>query len=304
MKELIRPELILEGKLAQAYLISSDSKTASHKAAADLIRQVFCQSGTGCGTCIACRRFDAGNHPDILVIRNDLESIRKEDIQELTYFLSVKPVMNGYRCIYIEDAEKMTPAVQNKLLKSFEDPPAHTVFVLSAVHTGLLLPTVVSRCSVIRIQNELASSSDAPEFRAALMQAGGSRSEAQELINSASYQEMRKTVTGIAGRLVRGRISAVSMAKDIIGTGDVKTALFMLAGLLTDCAAYRMGTKGLRYAPDAEDIIKQASLSPSVLSLMADTVTQSMSLESTYRTVPDRLITESMFIDLYRIIKG
>ena len=304
MKGLIRPELILEGKLAQAYLISSDSRTASHKAAADFIRQVFCKSGTGCGTCIACRRFDAGNHPDILVIRSDGESIKKEDIQELTYFLSVKPVMNGYRCIYIEDAEKMNLTVQNKLLKSFEDPPEHTVFVLSAVHPGLLLPTVVSRCAVLQIQNAPPSSSDSPEFRAALMQAGGSRSEAQELIDSSSYQEMRKTVTGIAGRLVRGRISAVSMAGDIMGTGDVRTALFMLAGLLADCAAYRMGAEGLRYAPDAEDIIKQASLSPSVLSLMADTVTRSMSEESTYSAVSDRLITESMFIDLYKIIKG
>ena len=48
MKGLIRPELILEGKLAQAYLISSDSKAASHKAAADFIRQVFCKSARIC----------------------------------------------------------------------------------------------------------------------------------------------------------------------------------------------------------------------------------------------------------------
>jgi DNA polymerase III subunit delta' len=116
-----------------------------------------------CGSCPACGWFALGNHPDFrLIVPESLapesseegvepgkkrsEQIRIEQVRELGDFLAVGTHRAGLRVILIYPAEAMNANTQNALLKSLEEPPPATVFLLVATQPDRLLPTVRSRC--------------------------------------------------------------------------------------------------------------------------------------------------------------
>lgn len=106
-----------------------------------------------CGQCSACRKMASGNHPDFLEILPEpgKAQIAIEKIRELKKALSYPPVEAGYRVVMLSDihATMIRKEVANSLLKTLEEPPVKTVFVLTAVEAAGILPTIVSRCQVI-----------------------------------------------------------------------------------------------------------------------------------------------------------
>ena len=141
-----------------------------------------------CGQCVSCRKILSGNHPDVLHIQPQGNLIRIDQIRALSRTLTLKPYEAGCRVVMISDAQRMNPESANALLKVLEEPPEQTLLVLTAPETADLLPTVVSRCQLVRfnpisissICRELVSrcnlSSDAARVVAAM--AGGSMGRA------------------------------------------------------------------------------------------------------------------------------
>jgi DNA polymerase-3 subunit delta' len=92
----------------------------------------------------------SGSHPDVTVLRSD-KSIGVDAIRELLHAVSEHTYEGGKRIVRIENAERMTPQAQNSLLKTLEEPNEETVFLLTCDDTTKLLPTIISRCRILRL---------------------------------------------------------------------------------------------------------------------------------------------------------
>jgi DNA polymerase III delta' subunit len=114
-----------------------------------------------CGACEGCRVFDAGNHPDYHVVYRQLARLEKPkavardvSVDVIRAFLvepaSRKSVMGRGKVFVIEEAETMSPAAQNALLKTLEEPAGRALIVLITENANALLPTIRSRCQVVR----------------------------------------------------------------------------------------------------------------------------------------------------------
>lgn len=98
---------------------------------------------------------------DTLIIKGE-NSIGIEQIRKLKRWALLKPFASKSKAAIINEAEKLTLEAQNSLLKILEEPPRHTLIVLTAAKESLLLPTIVSRCKVIRIKEEPEIKLDKP----------------------------------------------------------------------------------------------------------------------------------------------
>jgi DNA polymerase-3 subunit delta' len=121
---------------------------------------------TACGQCAACHWFEAGSHPDYRQIEPEYlaESgeeqggdkkaslhIAIEPIRALPDFIGISSHRGGLKVIVIHPAESLNVNAANALLKSLEEPPAHTIFLLVSHRPNSLLPTIKSRCQHIAL---------------------------------------------------------------------------------------------------------------------------------------------------------
>ncbi len=191
-------------RVVHAYLFSGPAGTGKRTLADICARALLCK-GLGekpCDVCPACKRYLSGNHPDAHRLVPE-KSIRVEDIRELIDALSVHSYEGGRHVVLIEDAHKMTPQAQNALLKTLETPPGDAVFFLMTDQMTALLPTVISRCRIVRFS--VLEEADAvrvliqrgvAEERAKLLSrlAQGSVGRALEMNQSDQYWKVREQV--------------------------------------------------------------------------------------------------------------
>jgi len=138
--------------------------------ARSLAQALLCESpqskGIACGQCAACHWFEAGAHPDYRQIEpealaesgeeqgSDKKSglhIAIEPIRALPEFIGISSHRGGLKVIVIHPAESLNVNAANALLKSLEEPPAQTVFLLVSHRPNALLPTIKSRCQHIAL---------------------------------------------------------------------------------------------------------------------------------------------------------
>ena len=105
-----------------------------------------------CDSCSSCMRTLNGNHPNVEIVRPTGQSIKIKQIRQIISDAAKKPFESGYKVIIIENAEKMTHESQDAFLKTLEEPPANTVFLLLTENHNLLLPTIISRCQVYQFK--------------------------------------------------------------------------------------------------------------------------------------------------------
>jgi DNA polymerase-3 subunit delta' len=111
-----------------------------------------------CGTCDACRRMARGIHPDVIVVEpGETGTIKIEQVRDVVDAAGYRPFEGRRRVVIIDDAEAMAPAAQSALLKTLEEPPSATVFLLVTAMPDALLPTVRSRCPVLRFSRLTAA---------------------------------------------------------------------------------------------------------------------------------------------------
>ena len=103
-----------------------------------------------CGKCSSCRKIIAGNHPDILHIKPAGQYIKIAQIRGLIETLAMKPYEAQLRVVIIAEAQSLNPSAGNALLKMLEEPPDRTLLILTAPQKTDVLPTIVSRCQIVR----------------------------------------------------------------------------------------------------------------------------------------------------------
>ncbi|HTJ41382.1 MAG TPA: DNA polymerase III subunit delta', partial [Kofleriaceae bacterium] len=145
---------IARGRVHHAYLFTGapgSGKRATALAFASALN-CFVNPGEGCEDCEACSRIAAGIHPDVITLEREgaaqivpIESIRTNVIARV----GLPPHEARTRVFLIDEASAMQPAAANSLLKTLEEPPARTMFILGTTAPEQLLPTIRSRCQRI-----------------------------------------------------------------------------------------------------------------------------------------------------------
>jgi len=150
-KEILR-RAIRSQRLAHAYLFEGPEGIGKQLVALALTRAVVCSEGTGCGSCVACRKVDHHNHPDLHLLEPDGASIKIEQIRGLQKELSYRPLEAAKKICIIDAAERMNPAAGNALLKTLEEPSGEALIILLSSHPERVLPTIRSRSQRLPFQ--------------------------------------------------------------------------------------------------------------------------------------------------------
>jgi len=147
-------------RLSHAYLLVGPAHTGKMTLAINLAQALNCPSeDKPCGQCSSCQRILSGNHPDAVNISrtNGSESadqtqhknITIDQIRQMQQSVILKPYEGGHRVIIIDGAEFMSEEAANALLKTLEEPPQNTIFILLATEEASLLSTILSRCQKV-----------------------------------------------------------------------------------------------------------------------------------------------------------
>lgn len=142
---------LLFDKLAHAYLFSGPDHIGKMTLARYFAKSIQCQERTRpCQKCISCSQIDKNIHPDTVIIDRE-NSIKIEDMRELQHKFNLKHQI-GYKIALINHAEKMTEEAANSILKFLEEPKGKTIIILITEAEGILLPTIISRCQIVKFQ--------------------------------------------------------------------------------------------------------------------------------------------------------
>lgn len=137
------------GRLGHAYLFIGPSGSGKLDAAWALAQGALCADG-GCGTCDDCQRAARKTHPDVHYLQPEsAQGYLVGQIRDLIDDLALSPIRARRKVYILDEAEQLTSATANALLKSLEEPPEGVVFVLLASARDAVLPTVLSRCQVV-----------------------------------------------------------------------------------------------------------------------------------------------------------
>ena len=144
------------GQIAPSYLFVGPRGVGKFLTARWFAQCVFCASAEGrpCGVCSACRRMESGSYPDFkyaeqLMRRGPNEGI-VDQVRAIIADLQTSPYEADFRFFVFNEAGALNEQSQNALLKTVEEPPPHLVLILITESLGKMLPTILSRCCVVR----------------------------------------------------------------------------------------------------------------------------------------------------------
>ncbi len=146
--------IIEQNNLLHSYLFLGTEGIGKLLVAKEFAKKVLCQNnGKENCKCKSCICFNGNNHPDFMVVNESGETIKIEQIREITEKVIEKPIVSSKKVYIINDCDKMTKDAQNCLLKTLEEPPEFVVIILISSNENLILNTIKSRCMSIKFQN-------------------------------------------------------------------------------------------------------------------------------------------------------
>ncbi|MEX2517769.1 MAG: DNA polymerase III subunit delta', partial [Paracoccaceae bacterium] len=220
------------------------------------------------------RRVAAGSEPRLFVLRREADAktgklsqqIRVGDARRLKSFLQLSAADGGWRTVVVDAAEDMNDAAANAILKLLEEPPAKVLLLLISHAPARLLPTIRSRCRVLKL-----ASLDAADLAAALagagveaggadeigplsLLAGGAAGEAARLVALGGVTTYRRLVRLVAGAPGMDRREMIALAESCAGRDKAEVydmTLRLIDILLSRMArAGALGPPGSAAAPD------------------------------------------------------
>jgi DNA polymerase-3 subunit delta' len=149
---------LLRDSIRHAYLFSGPPGLGRRTLALRLAQALNCPQpvapGEPCGKCKTCQQIERMQYSDLAVIQAEKEggTLRVEQIRSVRQSLVLKPYQGKYRVALFLRFQEANANAANALLKTLEEAPAHVVLLLTADTPESLLPTIVSRCEVLRLR--------------------------------------------------------------------------------------------------------------------------------------------------------
>ena len=193
-------------RVSHAYILNGERGSGKKMLANLFAMTLLCENGGSepCGKCHSCKQAESGNHPDIIRVTHEKpNSISVDDIRtQVNNTVDIKPYQGPYKVYIIPQADLMTPQAQNAILKTIEEPPSYAVFLLLTENAETLLPTINSRCVMLKLRNikdtlikkYLMENLEIPDYKADMCTAfaQGNMGRAIMLANSEHFNEIRE----------------------------------------------------------------------------------------------------------------
>jgi DNA polymerase-3 subunit delta' len=144
------------GRLAHAYLFTGLPGIGKRSFAVELAKALLCEAPPGalqaCDRCPACVQVEAGTHPDFALVARpeDAHEFPIGLMREVCRGLSLKPARGRRKVVVLDDADDLNEESANCFLKTLEEPPPGSVLILVGSSPDRQLPTIVSRCQIVR----------------------------------------------------------------------------------------------------------------------------------------------------------
>ena len=209
-------------KPVHAYLLVGPPGTSKRQAARSFAASLLCPNG-GDGTCDVCRRVLSSAHPDVVVKERQGARITVDDAREITRLAARSPVEAARKVVILSDfhlAADIAPA----LLKTIEEPPASTIFVILAELVPPELVTIASRCVTVEF-GPLAPEREALDERAKVT---GERGLGRKEIEDRHKREERRLRTD---ELRSGLATLAGVYRDRLAGGSSYAGVAALAAI-------------------------------------------------------------------------
>ncbi len=231
-------QAVAHGRTSHAYLFCGPRGTGKTSTARVLAKSLNCTMrpptvGDPCGACDNCRAIDNGSFIDLIEV--DAASNRGiDEIRDLREKVRFAPTVGRNKVYIIDEAHALTNDAFNAFLKTLEEPPPHSVFVLATTEPERLPPTIISRCQ--RFDFHRIAMQDMTERLAGIAQEEGAEvsPEVLRLIGRASGGSLRDG-TNLLDQLITSFGSRVSVeqARELLGISGEESALALVKHLLT-----------------------------------------------------------------------
>lgn len=199
-----------KGDFLHAYLFIGEDESYINSFATYITQCIMCDIVPVCHTCPACIKVEKNIHPDVFMLNAKTRTVKVEDITEVLESLYVMPYEGDRKVYVIYNAEQLSEVVQNKLLKTIEEPPKNVIILLTATNENKLLRTIVSRCRKVYVSPI------------------GNDDIKTELVKLGTDEKTANIISAMSG----GNITqAKSLALNSSLVKNFETALDMLAGM-------------------------------------------------------------------------
>jgi DNA polymerase-3 subunit delta' len=186
----------------------------------------------GCGVCGGCRTTLSRTHPDVRSVVPEGLSISASEMRGIVALASRMPALGRWQVVLIEDADRLTEAASNVLLKAIEEPPPRTVFLLCApsTHPDDVMVTIRSRCRLVSLTTPAAADvaaelerdgTDPVDARWAASAAQGHVGRARRLIRDPEARARRAKVLAIPQSLTSLR-ACLMAADDLVAAAEAE----------------------------------------------------------------------------------
>lgn len=236
------------GRLSGSYLFIGPSGIGKRRFAVALAKALLCLDNpeselTPCGKCASCLEVDKNSHPDLEIVQKPddkslipldllIGDVEHRNSEGLCHFLSVQPQFSKRKIAILDDADYLNAEGANAMLKTLEEPPANALFILLGTSAAKQLPTIRSRCRIVRFDplsqdtaTEILQSAqiiDSPVQARLLASIGqGSLSNAVEW-NEPGFLEFRQNILKILGKTPFEPMEFSKLLQDFAVEGDRK----------------------------------------------------------------------------------
>jgi DNA polymerase-3 subunit delta' len=259
-----------------AYLILGPEGIGKALIARTIAAALVCQAAPEqrpCRQCGACRKVAGATHTDVWAEEPTGRSltITVDQVSTIQRRLSFRRLEGRHRVVLILGAGTMNEHAQNKLLKTLEEPPAGTVLILTALHRGLMLQTVRSRCQKLALggvgiaplaawlMREHHAAEDAAQSAAAA--AGGLPGRAIELLDPDRAAARAARVTVVSDALAGDRAARKDLLKEIDRDREgAREVVSLMQELLRDAVASALGADVQRVHPGSASVDRLAAV--------------------------------------------
>jgi len=300
--------------MRHAYLITGSPGLGRRSLALAFARSLTCSAppapGESCGECRNCRQMSAMQHPDLTIIESETVGgmLKVEQIRELRKSVLLSPYQAPYRIILLLRFEEANASAANALLKTLEEAPSKVILILTADNVEQLLPTIVSRCEVLRLRppsvplvDEFLRTKGADVEKAALLAhlSGGRPGYALRLLEDDSSLEFRaEKLNEFRELLSAARVARFAYAEALAKDKDVfRATLLLWLSLWRDVMLQTAGETDAITNIDVRELIEMLASKLDLSAAKEQLVSAENAIGQLQRNVNARLLAENILLD-------